>query len=186
MDFEEDTGLETRIGHERYNLDSFLVCFFGSIGHSPEEYIGRLDNLFMTVITRFKYCIKDDTTHFSGYYALELLVNMIKRIDSAPQLAGWKLPVNQLLMKYTFYFDKLIDEVFDNLQKKEKSVQVQDRTNFIALTLPRMQLIDYFFTMVGICTSFRRSAASLLNPRIIDIIMVWVREQFGNSFVMVR
>lgn len=139
----------------------------------------------MTVITKFFYCVKDNDTNTSGYYAMDLLVRVMRRIESEEKLAGWRWGLNQLLIKYTFYFDKLFNDVYEDLHKKEKSVMVADKAIFITVTTPRLLLLDYFMTMVSVCVGQRRCAATYLNPRVIDIVMLWVREQFGNSFVMV-
>lgn len=163
-----------------------MACFFGSIEHNPETNVSRLDNLFLAVITKFIYSVKDNNTHFSGYYALDILVKVMRRIESEPKLACWRWALNQLLIKYTFYLDKLFNDVYDELHKKEKSVMVPDKAIFIMVTTPRLLLIDYFMTMVSVCVGQRRAAVGFLNPRIIDIVMLWVREQFGNSFVMVE
>lgn len=145
----------------------------------------RLDHLFMTVISKFKYAIKDDVTHTSGYYALELLVNVMRRVATEPKLLNWKWQLNQLLIKYTFYFDKLFNDAYEEMHKRERSIHVPDKAVFITVTTPRLLLIDYFMALIGVSVGQRRSAATLLNPRVIDIVMLWVREQFGNAFVMV-
>lgn len=188
--------LEEKLGHQSYDLADFLNAFFGAtdepdksedkaLANATQKGTSILEKIFYTVITRFKFTVKKKQNHSSGYYALELLVNIMKKIDQEQKLAYLKTPLSQLLLKFNYYFDKLIDLAYQEFHQNETSLKVPDKVVFVALKTQRLLIIDFFCTMISVSVGHRRSVASVLNPRIIDIVVIWIREKFDNGFVMV-
>jgi hypothetical protein len=161
-----------------------IDAIFGS-DDNGEKATRILESLFYMVVTRFEYCLSRDINHFSGYYALELLIMLMKRISSESILDHLRWPLSQLLFKFNFYFDGLIDKAYKILGQRETSMHISDKAVILTLKSQRLLLIDYFCTVVVVSVGQRRSVPDMLNSRVIDIIVTWIKEKFDNAFVMV-
>lgn len=162
----------------------FIDAFLGK-DETGEKSTKRLENLFFTVVTRFGICLARDMNHFSGYYALELLNSIMRRVASVPELSYLKWPIGKMLFKFNYYIDDLINKAFKILSQRETSIQMGDRAVIVTLKTQRLLIIDYFCSSVAVSVGQRRQFPDMLNPRIIDILVTWIKEQFGNAFVMV-
>ena len=173
--------LEKSFG-QSHDANEFYCAFFGSTDESRQHV---LEQLILGVVTKFKYSVKWNNPKTSGFLILELLVMIMKQVDECVLFQKLKYPLNQLLTKYYFFIDDMMFDCYKNLAKREFSIKIPDKVAFIALTNYRHLLIEFFFLSVCVSSGQRRTMLHVLNPRLLDIIVSWVKEKFDNSFVMV-
>jgi hypothetical protein len=116
---------------------------------------------------------------------MELLTKVLGLTSSNVALARVKLASHSVLLKYNYFFDELFYKAYQYFGEREESIYIPDKVIFISLKEHRMVLMNFFFNMVCVSSGQRKSVVSNLNSRMVDIIMIWVREKFDTSFVMV-
>lgn len=180
-DFESDHSWLQKFGHEVYDLNAFINAFFGY----DESLQTRFEHLMQAIVTRFAYSIKENTKHHSGFYSMQLLVNILKRTSNHLSMSRLKMVINPLLMNYNYFVDGIFFSTFETLNKREESIRVPDKVAFISLKENRLLLIELLCFMVSVSQGQRRSVVNQFSSRTIDIFNTWIREKFDNSFVMV-
>lgn len=94
--------------------------------------------------------------------------------------------MSNLIIKYYYFIDKLYFEAFLLFNKHETSVTMQDRMVPIMLTQERLLLLQFFFAIVAVSKNQRRNVMEILNIRLTDICLTWIKESFDVPAVAVR
>lgn len=174
---------ESSLGHESYDLNVFLDCF---LGDNEQVQSVALEHLLLTVVTRYFLSIKYDNKNYSGFYAMELLVNLMKRVDESPKLQKLRYIFCPLLIKFHFSVDKMYFRAYEHFGKNEQSMNIPDKVVFISLKHHRLLMMEFFMLMICISSGQRRTVLNIMNPRLLDINMLWIKEKLDNSFIMVE
>ncbi len=129
--------------------------------------------------------IKYDNKNYSGFFAMELLVNLMKRVEESPKLQKLRYVFCPLLIKFHFSVDKMYYKAFELFGKNEQSMSIADKVVFISLKHHRLLMMEFFMLMICISSGQRRTVLNIMNPRLLDINMLWIKEKLDNSLVMV-
>lgn len=170
------------MGHERYDNSIYLESFFGE---SESEQQSRFENLLLTVVSRYFLSIKWENKEFSGFHAMELLVSILARINSVETMIKYKYVISPLFVKFLYFLDDMFFKAYEFFGTTEQSLQMADAPIFISLRQHRLLMIELFCLMVSVSTGQRKTVVASMNPRLLDINMLWIKEKLDNSFVMV-
>ena len=173
---------QTTLGHERYDNSIYLESFFGE---SESEQQSRFENLLLTVVSRYFLSIKWENKEFSGFHAMELLVSILARINSVETMIKYKYVISPLFVKFLYFLDDMFFKAYEFFGTTEQSLQMADAPIFISLRQHRLLMIELFCLMVSVSTGQRKTVVASMNPRLLDINMLWIKEKLDNSFVMV-
>ena len=171
----------TNFGYEFYPMAEFYEAFFGDSDEASKIFI---EHLFYVIFGKFYSSCKHDLLDFSGKNIMELVVLIMNRSKDNPFLHKLKWVINPLLIAYNYFIDELFYECYQLFSTKETSLYMQDRPVYIKMGTHRLLLLEFFFGTVQVSHGTRKNITQAMNPRMIDIVLTWVREKIDNSIIM--
>lgn len=165
-----------------YPLASFCECMFGEDTETQQD---RMEALMLTILTRYPYSVRYNNPFHSGGQALQVLTKILPSLTKNQAMHPLMYSLSPVMLKYSYYLDKMIHGVFEYFHhgQEKGGFALSDGPVVMKITEQRRLLLDFFSGVLESARGQRRHWVWNLNPRLLDIITTWVREQFHNSLI---
>ena len=182
VQYDVETAFLSKIGHPVYDVGQFIGMFFGDC---DSQFESRFNLLMLTMLSRFTLSLELDQSSHSGLLSMQLLVRLLDQMSTSVSLSMFRQTAALKLADIAYQIDSIYTNTFTTLNSREQSIKLPDRTAVLQVRHHRLALIQLMPAMLAVSVGVRRSIASLISSRSVDIYLTWTKDMFDNTFVAV-